>query len=317
MATPPQNNSRRLFLQSTTAATLVAATAPLLAAPKQPQPIGLQAAVRISRKPIYTISLAQWSLHRTLRSGKLDNLDFAKVSKEEFGIDAIEYVNSFFKSKAEDMAYLKDLKNRAKDHGVTTNLIMIDGEGRLGDPDNANRTKAVENHYKWVTAAKFLGGHCIRVNAASAGEYDQQLELAADGLRRVSEFAATHNMNVIVENHGGLSSNGKWLAAVMKKVGLKNCGTLPDFGNFHDYDRYLGVEETMPFAKAVSAKSHDFDEQGNETKTDYLKMMKIVLSHGYHGHVGIEYEGGRLPEVEGIRKTKALLLNVRKQLSNS
>jgi sugar phosphate isomerase/epimerase len=215
------------------------------------------------------------------------------------------------------MTYLKDLKKRAKDLGVKTNLIMVDGEGRLGDPDNANRTKAVENHYKWVTAAKFLGGHCIRVNAASAGEYDQQLELAVDGLRRVCEFAATHSMSVIVENHGGLSSNGKWLAAVMKKVGLKNCGTLPDFGNFHDYDRYLGVDETMPFAKAVSAKSIDFDDQGNETKTDYLKMMKIVLSHGYHGHVGIEYGGGRLPEMEGIRKTKTLLLKVRKQLTNS
>jgi sugar phosphate isomerase/epimerase len=317
MTTAAKNKSRRQFLQSTTAATLAVATTPLLAAPKPPQPIPLQATVRTARKPIYTISLAQWSLHRTLNAGKLDNLDFAKVAKEEFGINTIEYVNSFFKSKAEDKAYLKDLKKRGDDLGVATNLIMIDGEGRLGDPDDANRTKAVENHYKWVTAAKFLGGHCIRVNAASAGDYDQQLELATDGLRRVSEFAATHDMSVIVENHGGLSSNGKWLAAVMKKVGRKNCGTLPDFGNFQNYDRYLGVEETMPFAKAVSAKSIDFDEQGNETKTDYLKMMKIVLSHGYHGHVGIEYGGGRLPEMEGIRKTKALLLKVRKQLTNS
>jgi len=312
MTAAAKNKSRRRFLQSTTAATLAVATTPLLAAPKQ-----LSSAGKISRKPIYTISLAQWSLHRTLQAGKLDNLDFAKVTKEEFGIDTIEYVNTFFKSKAEDMKYLKELKKRAKDLGVTTNLIMVDGEGRLGDPDNANRTKAVENHYKWVTAAKFLGGHCIRVNAASAGEYDQQLELAVDGLRRVSEFAATHDMSVIVENHGGLSSNGKWLAAVMKKVGLKNCGTLPDFGNFQNYDRYLGVEETMPFAKAVSAKSIDFDAQGNETKTDFLKMMKIVLSHGYHGHVGIEYGGGRLPEMEGIRKTKDLLIKVRKQLSAS
>ena len=312
MTAAAKNKSRRRFLQSTTAATLAVATTPLLAAPKQ-----LSSAGKISRKPIYTISLAQWSLHRTLQAGKLDNLDFAKVTKEEFGIDTIEYVNTFFKSKAEDMKYLKELKKRAKDLGVTTNLIMVDGEGRLGDPDNANRTKAVENHYKWVTAAKFLGGHCIRVNAASAGEYDQQLELAVDGLRRVSEFAATHDMSVIVENHGGLSSNGKWLAAVMKKVGLKNCGTLPDFGNFQNYDRYLGVEETMPFAKAVSAKSIDFDAQGNETKTDFLKMMTIVLSHGYHGHVGIEYGGGRLPEMEGIRKTKDLLIKVRKQLSAS
>ena len=215
------------------------------------------------------------------------------------------------------MDYLKDLKKRADDLGVKTNLIMCDGEGRLGDPDNAKRTQAVENHYKWVLAAKFLGGHSIRVNAASGGEYNEQLELAADGLSRLSEFAAKHKMNVIVENHGGLSSNGEWLAAVMKKVSMKNCGTLPDFGNFHDYDRYKGVEETMPFAKAVSAKSHDFDESGNETKTDYIKMMKIVLNHGYNGFVGIEYEGRQKPEMEGIKLTKQLLVKVRKELTES
>ena len=215
------------------------------------------------------------------------------------------------------MGYLKDLKKRADDLGVKTNLIMCDGEGRLGDPDNAKRTQAVENHYKWVLAAKFLGGHSIRVNAASGGEYNEQLELAADGLSRLSEFAAKHKMNVIVQNHGGLSSNGEWLAAVMKKVSMKNCGTLPDFGNFHDYDRYKGVEETMPFAKAVSAKSHDFDESGNETKTDYIKMMKIVLNHGYNGFVGIEYEGRQKPEMEGIKLTKQLLVKVRKELTES
>jgi len=307
--------SRRQFLQSSTAIALAASTTALKADPKQP--IKGKFSGRAPKKPLFTISLAQWSLHRSIRQGKVKNEDFAKISQEEFGIGAIEYVNSFFKDKAEDMAYLKDLKKRADDLNVVTNLIMIDGEGRLGDPDNTKRTQAVENHYKWVTASKFLGGHCIRVNAASAGEYNDQLELAVDGLTRVSEFAAKHRMNVIVENHGGLSSNGKWLAAVMKKVGMKNCGTLPDFGNFHDYDRYLGVDETMPYAKAVSAKSHDFDEQGNETKTDFLKMMKIVLSHGYHGHVGIEYEGGRVGEMEGIRLTKALLLKVRDQLAST
>ena len=267
------------------------------------------------KKPLFKISLAQWSLHRAIFGGKIKNEDFAKVTKEEFNISCIEYVNQFFKDKAENMDYLKDLKKRADDLNVKTNLIMCDGEGRLGDPDNAKRTQAVENHYKWVLASKFLGGHSIRVNAASGGEYNEQLELAADGLSRLSEFAAKHKMNVIVENHGGLSSNGEWLAAVMKKVGMKNCGTLPDFGNFHDYDRYKGVEETMPFAKAVSAKSHDFDENGNETKTDYTKMMKIVLKHGYNGFVGIEYEGRKKPEMEGIKQTKRLLLKVSKELT--
>ncbi|MFP6767194.1 MAG: TIM barrel protein, partial [Planctomycetaceae bacterium] len=165
------------------------------------------------------------------------------------------------------------------------------------------------------TAAKALGCHSIRVNARSKGSYAEQLKLAADGLRMLSEFAATVKMNVIVENHGGLSSNGQWLSAVMKRVGLKNCGTLPDFGKFGNYDRYKGVRELMPFAKSVSAKSHDFDKNGNETKTDFLKMMKIVVDAGYHDFVGIEFEGGRLSEVAGVHATKKLLTRVRDQLS--
>jgi L-ribulose-5-phosphate 3-epimerase len=263
---------------------------------------------------LYKISLAQWSLHRALRAGRLDNLDFARVAKEEFGIEAIEYVNQFFKDKARDTAYLDQLKQRGADQGVKTLLIMIDGEGQLGDPDEAKRKQAVENHYRWVEAGKHLDCHSIRVNAASSGSYDDQMKLAADGLRRLSEFAAGHGLNVIVENHGGLSSNGKWLAGVIKMVDLENCGTLPDFGNFSDYDRYLGVEELMPFAKAVSAKSHDFDEEGNEIHTDYFRMMKIVVDAGYRGWVGIEYEGSKLDEYAGIRATKELLLRVRDQL---
>jgi sugar phosphate isomerase/epimerase len=267
----------------------------------------------------FEISLAEWSLHRTIFGGKLNNLDFARTAKQEFGIDAIEYVNQFFKDKAKDAAYLAELNKRAADAGVKQLLIMIDGEGNLGDPDEGKRRQAVENHYKWVEAAKALGCHSIRVNAGSAGTYEEQLQRAADGLRKLSEFAATHKLNVIVENHGGLSSNGAWLAAVMKMVNLPNCGTLPDFGNFRIggdqwYDRYKGVEELMPFAKAVSAKSHDFDKDGNETKTDYARMMKLVLAAGYSGYVGIEYEGGQLDEYAGIRATKALLEKVRTQL---
>jgi sugar phosphate isomerase/epimerase len=267
----------------------------------------------------FQISLAEWSLHKTLFAGKLNNLDFAATAKQEFGIEAVEYVNQFFKDKAQDAAYLADLKKRAADVGVKILLIMIDGEGNLGDPSLSKRMKAVENHYRWVEAAKTLGCHSIRVNAGSAGSYEEQMHRAADGLRALSEFAAQHGLNVIVENHGGLSSNGAWLSSVMKLVNLKNCGTLPDFGNFRIqgeewYDRYKGVEELMPFAKAVSAKSHDFDEAGNETKTDYLKMMKIVLAAGYAGYVGIEYEGSKLDEYAGIRATKTLLERVRGEL---
>lgn len=269
---------------------------------------------KAKKKKTFKISLAEWSLHKAIFDGKIDNLDFAKTAKEEFKINAVEYVNQFFADKAKDMDYLGELKKRHDDLNVKCLLIMIDREGALGDKDDAKRTTAVENHYKWVEAAKYLGCHSIRVNAQSTNDYDEAKKLAADGLGRVSEFAKDHNINVIVENHGGLSSNGKWLAETIASVGMDNCGTLPDFGNFHSYDRYQGVTETMPYAKAVSAKSHDFDADGNETKTDYAKMMKIVTDAGYHGFVGIEYEGRKLDEYAGIKATKKLLVKVRKEM---
>ena len=278
-----------------------------------------EAALRTIVPAKFEISLAQWSLHRSLREGKLDNLDFAATTKKEFGIEAVEYVNQFFKDKAKDSKYLAEMNKRAADAGVRQLLIMVDGEGRLGDASLTGRMKAVENHYKWVEAAKVLGCHAIRVNAGSSGSYEDQLHRAADGLRALSEFGAEHDISVIVENHGGLSSNGAWLAAVIKKVDHSACGTLPDFGNFRVqgdewYDRYKGVKELMPYAKAVSAKSHDFDDQGNETHTDYRRMMKIVLDAGYDGFVGIEYEGGKLDEYAGVKATKALLEKVREEL---
>jgi L-ribulose-5-phosphate 3-epimerase len=264
---------------------------------------------------LFEISLAEWSLHKTLFAGELDNLDFPRVSKEKFGISAVEYVNQFFKDKANDSDYLSELAKRAEDVGVTNLLIMCDGLGDLGNPDDAGRTQAIENHFPWVEAAKRLGCHSIRVNAASKGSFEEQQKLAADGLARLSDYAKQLDISVIVENHGGLSSNGEWLAGVMKMVDRPNCGTLPDFGNFHDYDRYKGIEELMPFAKGVSAKSHDFDDDGNETHTDYRRALKLVLEAGYRGFVGVEYEGGGMPEAEGILATKKLLERVRDELA--
>ena len=263
----------------------------------------------------FNISLAEWSLHRMLNSGQLDHLDFCRVAKKDLGIDAVEYVNQFFFDKAEDISYLKEMKNRADDLGVRSLLIMCDNEGDLGDPDPIERSRAVENHYKWAEAAKFLNCHSIRVNARSTGSYDEQIHLAADGLRKLTEYGDSIGINTIVENHGGLSSNGKWLASVMKEVDHVRCGTLPDFGNFRIdeddwYDRYKGVQELMPFAKAVSAKSHDFDSNGNEIHTDFFKMMEIVMNAGYAGYVGIEYEGNKLDEMEGIKATKDLLQKI-------
>ena len=262
-------------------------------------------------RPWFEISLAEWSLHRTIFSGKMTNLDFPKVAKQDFGIDAIEYVNQFFKDKANDKSYLKDLKDRCKSEGVKSVLIMCDGEGATGDPDQAARMKAVENHYKWVDAARFLGCHSIRVNAYSKGTPEEQARLCADGLAKLGEYASKQNINVIVENHGGLSSRGEWLTGVMQKVNMKNVGTLPDFGNFYEYDRYKGVEEMMPFAKGVSAKTHDFGPYGDELFVDYTRLLDIVKAAGYRGRIGIEFEGDRVSEADGIRLTKALLERVR------
>lgn len=308
--------SRREFLRTSALACTAMGAAAVLNRP------AILGAAALKNEPIYQISLAQWSLHRTIFDKKLDNLDFAKVAKTEFGIEGVEYVNQFFKDKAKDESYLAEMKKRASDHGVTSLLIMVDGEGNLGDPSGDKRKQTVENHKKWVDAAKFLGCHSVRVNAGSSGTYEEQQKLAADGLRMLSEYAKPLGLNVIVENHGGLSSNGKWLAGAIAMVDMDNCGTLPDFGNFtvnyqtqEKYDRYVGVEELMPFAKAVSAKSHAFDEKGNETSTDYVRMMKIVLAAGYHGWVGIEWEGGNPDEYQGIRLTKKLLERVRDELS--
>lgn len=318
---PSSNMSRRQFVQSAAAATgITAFAAHTLAQPKTdaPAPAPLPDTRPAAAAPLFNISLAQWSLHRALYANTLDHLDFPKAAKRDYGIDAVEYVNSFFKEKA-DPKYVAELKKRCADEGVTSVLIMCDGEGALGDADEKKRLEAVDNHKKWVEAAKTLGGHSIRVNARSAGAFEEQQKLAADGLRRLCEFADTHAINVIVENHGGLSSNGKWLVGVMNLVKHQRIGTLPDFGNFRisdqeTYDRYQGVEELMPFARGVSAKSYGFDDAGHETTIDYPRMMKVVLAAGYHARVGIEYEGDKHSEPDGIRKTKALLERIRDEL---
>ena len=316
--TEPRNHSRRHFL---------AGSAALLAGSLLSGCAGTQKSSTVnSTKPLFNISLAQWSLHRMLQSGQLDALDFPAYASKTFDIHAVEYVNSFFKDKARDAAYIAQLDQRAKDAGVRSMLIMCDGEGAIGDADEKARAKAVDNHKPWADAAKTLGCHSIRVNAQSSGTWEEQQQRAADGLSRLTAYVAPLGLNVIVENHGGLSSNGKWLSGVMKLVNNPRCGTLPDFGNFcldwsrssepdAWYDRYKGVTEMMPYAKAVSAKSHDFDEQGNETKTDYRRMMRIVLAAGYRQYLGVEYEGDRLSEVEGTMATKRLLERVRTDLA--
>ena len=257
--------------------------------------------------PILKISLAQWSLHGALGRGEMTNLDFPRIAQQQHGIEAIEYVNSFMREESRQAGYVQELKKTCEGEGVQSLLIMCDGEGNLGDPDDVQRAVAIANHHRWIDIARELGCHSIRVNARSAGNWATQRDLAADGLARLTEYGASMDINVIVENHGGLSSNGKWLGEVMDRVGHPRCGTLPDFGNFFIggdagpqgdgwYDIYQGTEELMPYAKAVSAKSHNFDADGNEDAKDYMRLLRIVLEAGYRGHLGIEYEGGDVSE---------------------
>ncbi len=281
-------------------------------------------AAAAKKKAFFEISLAEWSLHKALFSKEITNLDFPGIAKKKYGISVVEYVNQFFKDKAKDTAYLNELLKRCKDNGVKNHLIMIDGEGGLADLDDAKRKATVENHYKWVDAAKYLGCTTIRVNSYGEGSAEDVQKAAIDGLGRLGEYGEQTGINIIVENHGGYSSNGQWLSGVMKGVNKKNVGTLPDFGNFclkrtkegcaEEYDRYKGVAELMPFAKGASAKTYDFDEQGNCIETDYTRMMKIVKESGFKGYVGIEYEGSKLSEDEGIKKTKALLEKIARLL---
>ncbi len=264
---------------------------------------------------VWPISLAQWSLHRMLRGGDLAAEDFPAFTRERFGITGVEYVNSFFQDRSTDDTWLEALRLRCDEANVQSLVIMVDGEGALGAADAAERAEAVENHRRWLHAAKVLGCHGIRVNVPSEGTPDQQKSRCAVGLTALLKHADDMDLSVMIENHGGLSSNGAWLASLIELVGHPRLGSLPDFGNFTldwetgaQYDRYVGIDELLPSAKALSAKSHDFDETGDETRTDYGRMFDLVRKHGYKGWIGVEYEGEKLSEIEGIERTRDLLI---------
>jgi L-ribulose-5-phosphate 3-epimerase len=277
------------------------------------------------------LSLAQWSIHRALDSGTLKAENFAAIAKNDFGISAVEYVNSFYKAHATDQLFWKKMRATADSLQVKSLLIMVDEEGDLGNPQAEERKKAVENHFKWVDAASILGCHSIRVNAFGEGTKKEVQKAMIDALKQLCTYAAQSNINVLIENHGLYSSDGKWIAEIMQQVNMPNCGTLPDFGNWclgakwgstqdgkeckEIYDRYQGVNDMLPFAKGVSAKSYSFDGQGNETIIDYNKMLKLVKEANFNGYVGIEYEGSPLSEREGILATKALVEKTWQQLS--
>lgn len=301
------NQTRRDFLKTGLAAAGLGAA-------------GLSTAVNAtsSMAPLYKISLAEWSLNGPLFDGQMDNLDFP-VEAAAHGITGVEYVNQFFMDKATDQSYLAELKKRAESEGVTNVLIMCDQEGHLGDPDESERMQAVDNHKKWVDAAKTIGCHAIRVNGRSEGSYEEQARLVADGFTHLVEYAAERDMNVILENHGGLSSNPDWVVEVVEMVDHSRFGTLPDFGNYRiddneTYDSYEGVEKMMPYAKGVSVKPMGYDNDGNRIEIDLTRMMKIVTDAGYHGYCGIEH-GPDGSEWEGIVALRKELERVREELS--
>jgi L-ribulose-5-phosphate 3-epimerase len=314
MTNQPLN--RRMFLESTAAAT--AAAWGLGARPaRADEPTGKPAAGKIGE---FKISLAEWSLHKALFAKEIDNLDFPKIAREQYSIEGVEFVNQFFKDKAQDSAYLKELKSRAGDVGVTCVLIMIDDEGDLSAPDAKARNEAVDKHKKWVDAAVALGCHAIRVNTGS--HYSPtDVGAVAEACTKLTEYGEGRRIAIICENHGGPSSNPDAMVALMKAVNRPTFGTLPDFGNFpaegrggrgpYKIDVYDAIARMMPYARGVSAKSHDFDASGRETRLDYARIMKIVTDAGYHGFVGVEYEGERLGEPEGIKATRDLLLSLR------
>jgi sugar phosphate isomerase/epimerase len=302
--------NRRLFLKNTTQATLGAMALPYM----------------LKDSPLFfKMSLAEWSLRQPLRKGEISNLDFPRVAKEFYGIDAVEYVNQFFMDKVKDQAYLKELKNRSDDLGVTNVMIMLDlWEYPTASPVEAERVKSAEKHYEWIDAAHALGCHGVRINANGyeGKEPEEAADLFVDTLIRLSDYAQAADMNIMVENHGNYSSNGKWLAMVMEKANRDNVGTLPDFGNLRiskdeEYDRYQLVEELMPYAKGVSAKAIEFNEKGEEANMDYTRLMSTVKDAGFNGYVGIEF-GGELEAMhqnDGVMLTKKLLQRVGAQLS--
>ncbi len=284
------------------------------------------------KAPFFKLSLAQWSIHRMIQEKGLNPFEFASKAKA-WGFAGLEYVSQLYESTLEKPngidLFVKESKLRSADQGIENLIIMVDHEGDLAVTDQNERSKAIDNHKKWMDAAKALGCHSIRINLFGTNDPTEWKPVCVESLFKLGEYGKSVNVNVLVENHGWLSSNGALLAEVMKEVNHPFCGTLPDFGNFctkrkdgarwgeceEEYNMYQGVKELMPYAKAVSAKSYDFDAQGNETKIHYARMLQIVKDHNYTGFIGVEYEGDRLSEEEGIIATKELLLKTAQEIA--
>jgi sugar phosphate isomerase/epimerase len=298
---------RRVFLRNSAIGATALAITPLIAQ-------------KTAQKEL-RISLAQWSLHRSFNDGILDPVDFASVAMEKYQIDAVEFVNGFYLDKANDEKFWNNMNARSQDAGVKNLVLMVDDEGDMGAAGEKVRLKSVENHYKWVHAAKLLGCHTMRVNAFGDRDREIYMKCMMESMARLADYAASSEINIVIENHGLFSSDAALVAEIIREVNRPNFGAFPDFGNWclsakwgstqgdcdREYDRYKGVAELLPYAKAVSAKSYNFNAEGEDTTIDYFRMMKIVKESDYHGYIGIKYEGTEKSEHEGILLTRSLM----------
>ncbi len=315
----PKIDGRRIFMKNTALGAIAIAAAPQV----------LSAAKSSGENPYISvpkISLAQWSMHRALEKGDIKAVDFAAIAKNTYDIDAVEYVNQFYVDMANKEKFWSQLRQRAENEGVKSLLIMVDNEGELGNLNANERKKAVENHFKWINAAKIMGCHSIRVNAFGKGSMEALETSLIDGLGELAEYGAKEEINVLVENHGLHTSNALFITGIIKQIGNPFLGTLPDFGNWclttewgstangknctDIYPQAKAIEEFLPYAKGVSAKTYDFDSDGNQSLIDYPKLLQLVKDSNFDGYIGIEYEGENLSEHEGIKATKALLKKV-------
>ena len=254
--------------------------------------------------PPLRLSLAEWSLRREILDFQPRHLELARVAKDVFGLDAIEYRSTFFADKATDFGYLGEMKKRQEDLGVRAVLIEVENEGPLGAQEDWDRWTAIDAHFKWLAAAAFLGCESVSVPAEGLVRGAPYLDWMADSLQRLGGIAKPYGINVLVANRVGLACDGSWMAKLMDRTAVPWVGAHPHVGNVDlgggkAYPRYQGVEEMMPFAKALSVR-------GGSSEIEFGKIAKLAAESNYARYVGIEWDGAGDPR-EGTKRTIELV----------
>ncbi len=246
------------------------------------------------------ISLAQWALVDEVKSGKWKTLDFAKIARNDFGLNGIEFVNTLFEVTTE--GYLKKLRKNADDNGVTMVLIMVDDEGDGCGATKEERNQFAINHRKWIDAAAYLGCKSIRTNCRGPENADkaEALKWAAESYNMLLEYAVPAKISVLIENHGGVSNDADWMVSLMKEVDNLYFGTYPDWRRPADnFDNVDYLKKMLPFAGGMSYRNQPTEELT-------AKMIKLAKDSGYRGWYGIE-SSGREEIKKGIELLKKYL----------